>query len=332
MSGATYTKAELHTLRELRERFLSNLPAEGGYWRSREELVLYDRTFAERIGWKWDAVFRELHARGWQPQSRTLLDWGCGSGVAGRRVLAAWPGQFTKLALHDVSPLAVEFAREAAVREFPQVRSDQSDVSDQSDATPTLLLLSHVLNELSEPQLSALLATVRRAREVIWVESGTHANSQRLVAEVRERLVGSGEFSIVAPCTHRQQCGMFAPRNDRHWCHSFAEPPRAIFQDARWMHLGRELGIDLRATPYAFLVMERRPYPGDSGTARVIGRPRDYKGYTKVLSCEASGVHERMLQKRDAPALLKVVQSELAAPIFRWELAGHRIVGGRPAL
>ncbi len=164
------------------------------------------------------------------------------------------------------------------------------------------------------------------------MESGTFANSRRLVAEVRERLVGSGEFSIVAPCTHRQQCGMFAPGNDRHWCHSFAETPRAIFQDARWMHLGRELGIDLRATPYAFLVMERRAYAGDSDAARVIGRPRDYKGYSKILSCEPSGVHERVLQKRDAPGLLKQVQSEPPAPLFRWELAGGKIVGGGPAL
>jgi ribosomal protein RSM22 (predicted rRNA methylase) len=323
----------LDTLRELRERFLASRSAEGGYWRSHEELALYDRTFAERIGWKWDAVLRELQARGWQPQSRTVLDWGCGSGIAGRRVLGAWPGQFSKLALHDVSPLAVEYARGAAAGEFPGVRSDRSDVSDQSDPPdPTLLLLSHVLNELSERDLDNLLTTVRRAQEVIWVESGTHANSRRLGAEVRERLVGSGEFSIVAPCTHRQQCGMFLPKNDRHWCHSFAETPRAIFQDARWMHLGRELGIDLRATPYAFLVMERRPYAGDAEAARVIGRPRDYKGYSKLLSCEATGVHERMLQKRDAPALLKQVQSGPVAPLFKWELAGERIVGGEPGL
>lgn len=325
-------------LRQLRERFLSNRPAEGGYWRSREELALYNRTFAERIGWKWDAVLRELWARGWRPQSRAVLDWGCGSGVAGRRVLGAWPGQFVKLALHDVSALAVEFAREAAAVAFTGVHLvhsvdgvDQVDGVDLMDTEPTLLLLSHVLNELSDSDLAALLATVRRAQEVIWVESSTRANSRRLVAEVRERLVGSGEFSIVAPCTHRQQCGMFHPGNDRHWCHSFAETPRAIFQDAGWMHLGRELGIDLRATPYAFLVLERRAYPGDMEAARVIGRPRDYKGYSKVLSCEAGGVHERMLQKRDAPALLKAVQSEPPAPLFRWELAGGRIVGGEPA-
>jgi SAM-dependent methyltransferase len=333
MSGATYSRAEFDTLRELRERFLASRSAEGGYWRSREELALYDRTFAERIGWKWDAVLRELQARGWRPQSRTVLDWGCGSGKARRRVLAAWGGQFTSLALHDVSPLAVEFSREAVAAEYPSIASFSSFPSRLSwPPDGHLLLLSHILNELSESQLSDLLATVRRAQEVIWVESGTHANSRRLVAEVRERLVGSGGFSIVAPCTHRQQCGMFHPKNDRHWCHSFAETPRAIFQDTRWMHLGRELGIDLRATPYAFLVMERRPYAGDAEAARVIGRPRDYKGYSKLLSCEATGVHERMLQKRDAPALLKQVQSGPVAPLFKWELAGERIVGGEPGL
>jgi hypothetical protein len=180
--------------------------------------------------------------------------------------------------------------------------------------------------------------SLRGVREIIWVESGTHANSRRLVAEVRERLVGSGDFQVVAPCPHREQCGMFAPQRLRDWCHSFASPPREIFQDAEWMHFGRELGIDLRSTPYAFLVMRRvaavaegaLPYNTPAGSARVIGRPRDYKGYSKVLSCELTGVHERMLQKRDAPGLLKQVQAgEEAAPLYEWALEKEKIAGGQ---
>ena len=99
------------------------------------------------------------------------------------------------------------------------------------------------------------------------------------------------------------------------------------------MELSRTLRIDLRSVPYSFLAMQGRPSPPPPcDAARVIGHPRDYKGYSKILSCEASGVHDRMLQKRDAPALLKDLQQGAAAPIYQWQLAGERIAGGAPAL
>src|SRR3954466_15024144 len=112
------TAAEFSTLTALRERFLHSAPGSGGYWRSQEELALYDATFGERIGWKWDAVLRELGVRGWSPRSRVLVDWGCGSGVAGRRVLRAWPAHFERVVLHDSSGVAREFARDQMEREF----------------------------------------------------------------------------------------------------------------------------------------------------------------------------------------------------------------------
>ena len=62
---------EIAILRRLRERFLSRTPG-ADYWHSQKELTLYDITFAERIGWKWDAVLRELSRRGWQPKSERL--------------------------------------------------------------------------------------------------------------------------------------------------------------------------------------------------------------------------------------------------------------------
>jgi hypothetical protein len=58
-----FSDRELERLRELRSTFLSFevKPASehgGGeaYWEAEEELALYDRTFARRIAWKWDAV------------------------------------------------------------------------------------------------------------------------------------------------------------------------------------------------------------------------------------------------------------------------------------
>ena len=316
---------DLATLRKLRARFLERTAGERDYWKSPDELALYDATFGERIGWKWDAVLAELAARGWRPRSRRVLDWGCGSGVAGRRVLTQWP-HLESLALHDRSPLARRFALEKARAAHPQIA-----VGESREAGPdTLLVLSHVLSELPASELSALLALARQAGEIIWVEAGTHADSRRLISEVREALLP--EFAVVAPCTHQARCGMLAAENAPHWCHHFAPVPSAIFRDGKWVEFGRDLGIDLRSLPFSFLVLERAaahaPMPPDF--SRVIGRPREATGYCKVLSCQADEVCEFMLQKRDAPELHRAFHKGRASSTYRWKIERGRIVGGEP--
>ena len=313
---------ELTALRRMRERFLAGTAGAQDYWKVPGDIALYDSTFAERIGWKWDAVLRELAARGWRPQSRHVLDWGCGSGVAGRRALAEWP-QLESLAVHDRSSLAIRFAAEKARAVFPNVHVVQADSPLPPD---TLLVLSHVISELPARELARLLDLARQAREVIWVEAGTHADSRRLIA-VRETLRDT--FSVVAPCTHQRACGMLTAKNAQHWCHHFAAPPPEIFQNARWMDFGREMGIDLRSLPYSFLVLERprATPPTPAGLSHVIGEPREARGHLKVLSCQAEGVAEFVLQKRDAPTLFRALRKGEAPPVQRWVFAGGKIPG-----
>ncbi len=316
-----WTSRDLASLRRLRERFIAGTAGRRDYWETDEELALYDATFAERIGWKWDAVLAELVARDWRPQSRHVLDWGCGSGVAGRRVLAQWP-HLGSLSLHDRSGRAMRFAAQRAKTDFPNVA-----ISSAMMQPDTLLVLSHVLNELPEPELALLLTLVRQAREVLWVEAGTHADSRRLITAVREEL--RGEFAVVAPCTHRAECGLLASANAHHWCHHFAAPPPWIFQDARWIEFGRDLNIDLRALPYSFLALDRVTIT-PPGLSRVIGRPREAKGFTKVLNCREDGAREWMLQKRDAPDIFRAFHKGSAHRVYRWTTEADRITAGEP--
>jgi len=318
-----WTPQEFMALRRIRERFLNGTAGTEDYWRVPGDVALYDATFAERIGWKWDAVLGELRRRGWQSRCSRLLDWGCGSGIAHRRVLAEWP-QFTSLALHDRSPMARGYAAQKARQEFPRVAISET----QPATTPeTLLLVSHVINELPPPELERLLQLARGAGEVIWVEAGTHADSRRLI-EVRERLLG--DFVVVAPCTHQERCGMLTSGNAPHWCHHFATPPSAIFQDARWAEFGKEIGIDLRSVPYSFLVLARpmADPPTPAGFSRIIGEPREAKGFARVLSCHARGVTDLMLQKRDAPELFRALKKGALAPVYRWTIEEGKITGG----
>src|SRR5213596_2022051 len=103
----TWDTLDWAALDRLREIFLGGPPPGGSYWRSPVDLASYDLTYAQRIAWKWDAVLGELRARGWAPPfARPLLDWGCGSGVASRRVLDWFgPEHFRRLRLWDRSSL-----------------------------------------------------------------------------------------------------------------------------------------------------------------------------------------------------------------------------------
>ncbi len=305
-------------LDRLRDGFLSGTAAHGPYWGSQDDLAHYDFTYGERIGWKWDHVLGELTRRGWNPPTGLTLDWGCGSGVALRRVLRAWPeladpGRAVRV--WDHSLFARNYALERLRDEFPHTDAAPWDTT----TSATLLVISHVLNELDEPGKSALARQIDQAQAVIWIEPGTSAVAGDLVSW-RERLLP--QFRAVYPCPHQGTCGLLAPGNERHWCHHFAVPGPGIFADSHWVKFGQRAGIDLRSLPYSALVLERadrtETAPQQSDAGRLIGRPTLHKPYARLLGCDASGVQTLTLPKRNAPQLMKRFDRPKAPRHFTW--------------
>jgi SAM-dependent methyltransferase len=328
----TWSELDWRTLDRLRDRFLHGTAGGGSYWEKPEDLANYDFTYGERIGWKWDHVLRELRIREWRPASRHVVDWGCGSGIASRRVIEFFGAdQFETLTVWDQSPLACDFAAGAAQRAFPGLRMAQATPGFLASTEPIgLLVVSHVLNELPVPARQSLLELAQRAEIILWVEPGTHAVSRQL-GEVREQLRAAG-FGVVAPCTHALPCPMFAPENQRHWCHFFAPPPPDLYADSNWVTFGQRAGIDLRSLPYCFIALERvvrsHNATGATGLSRVIGRPEHFKPYARLLNCDATGLAELELPKRSDPALFKELDRTKHPLVYRWERDGTKILGG----
>ena len=114
---------------------------------------------------------------------------------------------------------------------------------------------------------------------------------------------------------------------ERHWCHHFAPPPPAVFQDGNWARFAERAGIDLRALPYSFLVLQR-PVEGavpaaDYGWERILGGARVYKPEARVLSCGGAGVTEVIVPKRTLPELHKAFKRETAPALVRWTKKGN---------
>jgi SAM-dependent methyltransferase len=322
----TWEELDWAALDRLRGGFLEGAGAAGPYWKSASDLASYDFTYGARIGWKWDHVLRELKLRGWKPSSRTVLDWGCGSGVAARRVISFFGAEnFDSLLVWDHSPIATDFAAEAAGRAFPKLDVAQATPGLLASSEPVgLLVISHVLNELPPEALASLRSMVARAEAVLWVEPGTHAVSRALGA-LHDEL--RADFKLVAPCTHQNACPILGPGNERDWCHHFAPPPSEIFAMSEWVKFGQRAGIDLRSLPYCFLALDRSPVLPAPGLARVIGRPEHFKPYARLLSCDATGVAELTLPKRADPALFKELDRTREPLVYRWRREGDSILG-----
>ncbi|HKS36432.1 MAG TPA: small ribosomal subunit Rsm22 family protein, partial [Verrucomicrobiae bacterium] len=229
-NSANWDTLDWSALDRLRDLFLAGKSSGASYWTSRSDLANYDFTFAQRIAWKWDAVLRELKLRGWAPPPGSMLDWGCGSGIAGRRVIEFFGEKtFDCLRVLDRSMLAMEFAADAARKVFPSLRVVAAGIDGipqmvgrdvpiaprrAETVRPThnesigTLIISHVLNELEEPGGRALRKMIDRADAVLWVEPGTYADSRSLI-ELREALRET--FHVIAPCTHQCGCGLRTP-------------------------------------------------------------------------------------------------------------------------
>lgn len=311
----------------LRRLFLEGPSAFVPYWRDETDVRSYDLTFAQRIGWKWDFVLGELGRLGWRPPEGVVVDWGCGSGIAGRAFVAGVGLQVVRR-LHcvDCSPVAVAYALRRAREKHPGIEV-AAGLPEQWD----LLLISHVLSELSQETVAQLLELCRKAVCVVWVEPGDYASSLSLIA-IRERL--RSEFQVVAPCPHQGRCGILQPENEPHWCHHFAPVPGFVFHDPDWGRFSHEMEIDLRSLPVSFLVLDRRPVrPLPAGTVRMLGRPRIAKPHARILGCRVDGrLFEGCVMRRRLPEVYRALRKERPPSLQHWLCEGEEILALQPGL
>jgi hypothetical protein len=306
-------------LRNLRSIFLEGT-SEEVYWESEEDLMLYEQFFAQRIGWKCSYVFKQLAELGWVPPKTELLDWGCGSGIATRTFLDAFgPESVTSLTLWDHSPHAIQVATTLTQ---PKLNSRSIYKKNTFHQEAGVLLLSHVITELTDWQISEILKLARKAEALIWIEPGTYEASHGLI-DIRQELLG--EFHVVAPCTHQKGCPMIQPEHEHHWCHFFGDVPPEAFTRSDWAHFAKLMGIDLRALPLSYLVLDKRPVKNMDTQIRMIGRARMQKPYVELLGCSSEGMQECQLPKRHFPVAYKQFKKGKVGSLQKWECNGNQI-------
>lgn len=299
------SRDELDRIQRLRAMFLDDTRGERAlpdYWRDEGDLRAYQRVLGARIGWKWDAALRECKDRGLlRSDDAVVLDFGCGAGIAAQRYAAEFGAG--EVLCFDRSPTAAQFAAEAIRAQRPGLRASAVDTVEGHRFD--VLLASHVVSELDERGMGLLRNAIARARVAILVESGNLAASRRL-STLRDEFAAS--MHVVAPCSHRGACPTLAKPGE--WCHFFAEPPQAAFTDGEWARAGRDVGIDLRSLPYAFVCLSREPVAAPAPRHRILGRPDVGKHDARAQVCDANGLATATVTKRADPATFRLLKKD----------------------
>lgn len=169
---------------------------------------------------------------------------------------------------------------------FEAATLNQTELGVRAD----IVLLSYVLNEIAEGDLTAVLTRVwdTAKQALIIVEPGTPAGFA-LILKIRDHLLHAGA-RIAAPCPHDLTCPL---KDTSLWCHMSTRIDRTALH--RRVKEGAARGFE--DEKFSYLVATR--LPAARPAARLIGHPHGQKLISLQL-CEQSGTAgTRVLSRRD---------------------------------
>ncbi len=250
-------------------------------------------------------VLQDLPAEFWRKKQFRVLDLGCGPGSASLAFLDLLkeknPEAEVELILveqnanilKDAQQLLKFFAQglKLTVRAFPLWLNGFRFQGEYD-----LILMSHVLNELvqlgaqerAEWLYPRLKEHLRRDGLAVLLEPALKRPTRELMA-LRDHLVESGEFSVLAPCLHNEICPMLAAtRGD--WCHFYVDWEEPEYLQA----LDRMVKNDNRFVKVAYLVLGRKdawPFVAkrSRNVFRVVSNRMQTRGKIEAVLCGLPG-------------------------------------------
>jgi ribosomal protein RSM22 (predicted rRNA methylase) len=231
-----------------------------------------------------------------------MLDLGSGPATALWAAAEHWPTLQTIHAWERES-LSIDLGKRlASASEHPAVATAQwrqialTGALPASTPTYDLIVLGHVLNELTPDVRDALVASAwdHCSGLLLVVEPGT-SSAFPIVLRARDLLIEHGAHTL-APCAHDLPCPLpAAAPND--WCHFPLQIERPAFQ-----RIAKEASAGWEEAKFSYAAMSRCP-PETPIYARLIHQPHLTKvGADLTLSTNDATITRARILKRDRPA------------------------------
>ena len=218
----------------------------------------------------------------------SLLDIGSGPGTASWVAHQLWPQLQSITAVerdHHLQTIAQMLVTDS---QLPPTTFLNQDITTCPDWQPhDIVVIAHVLNELSPAHQQAVIAKAWRATTqlLVIIEPGA-ADFAPVIQAARTQLIAAGG-TVVAPCTHQGVCQLHDA-----WCHFGQKVARPDFQ-----RLARGAEMAWEEAKYSFVAMSRTPIAQHG--IRIMHDPQRAKGYIDVVGCDYTGVHTHRIPKRD---------------------------------
>ena len=217
---------------------------------------------------------------------KDLLDVGAGPGTAAWAVRETWP---SLAAITMIEPNAM--FRDLASRLMPDaviVAGSLGMALPRAD----LVTAAYVLAELPEAAAGGAARELwdAAAGMLVLVEPGTPAGFARIRA-ARSALIDAGGH-VAAPCTHDNDCPILQPD----WCHFSQRLARS-----RDHMIAKGARVPFEDERYAYVAVSRAPV-ADGAAARIIKPPVETKPGITMALCEAPGLRNAFVGRRDKEA------------------------------
>jgi len=219
---------------------------------------------------------------------KSLVDLGCGPGVAGIAAREVWPG-LARATLVDRSREFLALARELADGDVVEADLTRLPPLEPAD----LVVAAYAFTELADADLPAFIdaAFAATAGVLVLIEPGTPRDHARLMA-ARARLLSQGGV-VLAPCSHDAPCPLVAPD----WCHFSVRLPR--LRDHKLLKDGDAPFEDEK---FSYLAVARAGGAPRPGFARIVARAKRQKHAICFTLCHNGGITRTSVAKRDTSA------------------------------
>ena len=234
-----------------------------------------------------------------------VAELGCGPGGGLIGALTALEGTPLTCTGVDHSESALALAGRiigAAGGAFSPIRFNLESAVPDLKAPQDLIIIANTLNELWRGRDDTIEKRARLVEGlaqrhlapggvILLLEPALIAPSRELVA-VRDRLLASGGWRIIHPCTHHAPCPLTSDPDE--WCHDLLswERPAIVRQ------LDDLMGFNKHRLKFSSLVLTRAEPASPADRWYVLIDPHEAKGMTDLIACGDRGAVRMILSRR----------------------------------